>query len=197
MKKLIIALIILIIAVGGFFAYQQLTQEKTPEEENQEPIDETADWQVYKSEQGGYEIKYPEGWFLKNKSEINIGGWGDDVLDKISIENKKDIMVINTAAYIPDGQGFLYILVEKTNVSSIGEYRVQNGLKQTESKNIKIGETNVNAVVSSEEGDNIIFNKTIQFVYNGKIYYISYEQYLGKTGYENLERILSTFKFID
>ena len=63
MKKLIIALIILVIAVGGVFSYRQLAQEKIPKEENQ-ALDETADWKVYKNNKYGYEVRYPDNMFI-------------------------------------------------------------------------------------------------------------------------------------
>ncbi len=38
-----------------------------PPNDESTPVDETADWQTYRSEEYGYTIKYPAGWEAKDK----------------------------------------------------------------------------------------------------------------------------------
>jgi len=68
-----IAFIIIVICsvlVVGLVAWQYLGMPKGEEEILEEkaleapPEDETADWKVYRNEEYGYEIKYPERWVV-------------------------------------------------------------------------------------------------------------------------------------
>jgi hypothetical protein len=54
-SKIWIPIILIMIFTGGFFAWQYFgTLEETK--------DETIDWQIYKNEEYGFEIKYPKSW---------------------------------------------------------------------------------------------------------------------------------------
>ncbi len=62
-----IIIIFLILVGGGYFAWQYLEEKKeeakTPEQEQEQVVvDEVADWEVYKNEEYGFEIKYPKNW---------------------------------------------------------------------------------------------------------------------------------------
>jgi len=63
---IVIVLIIVALFVGGIFIWQYFEKEevKIPEEKTSEEmtIDETADWKIYRNEEYGYEIKYPQDW---------------------------------------------------------------------------------------------------------------------------------------
>ena len=72
----IIIIIVCAVLVGGIVAWQYYEMPKGEEvlegEVSEElPEDETADWNVYRSEEYGFEIKYPKDWHAEvHKVEI-------------------------------------------------------------------------------------------------------------------------------
>ncbi|MDP3990886.1 MAG: hypothetical protein Q8P63_01150 [Candidatus Nealsonbacteria bacterium] len=67
--KVLITVVVLIILIGGgFFAWQYFG---VPEEEVK---GETADWQTYRNEEHGFEVKYPKDWeiFLAESSIVSV-----------------------------------------------------------------------------------------------------------------------------
>lgn len=59
----IIVIVVGVVVIGGVLAYQYLwaPEEKVEVgEEAEAPKDETADWKVYRNEEYGFEVKYPE-----------------------------------------------------------------------------------------------------------------------------------------
>jgi len=76
---LIIVILAIFVGVGVFYQRQALKEEVTiletetpekvtevPKEEKELIEDETADWNIYRNEKYGYEVKYPENWRLAN-----------------------------------------------------------------------------------------------------------------------------------
>lgn len=90
-------LVVIALGFGGFFTYrywwtQREGEVATPEAETVEPEgkagektaseDETADWQVYRNENYGFTISYPEDWKIV-REEIETVSLGDAFSDEI------------------------------------------------------------------------------------------------------------------
>jgi hypothetical protein len=62
-----IIIIFLVLVGGGYFTWQYSGEKKeevkkSEQEQKQVVVDETVDWEVYKNEEYGFEIKYPKNW---------------------------------------------------------------------------------------------------------------------------------------
>ena len=57
----IIALVVIVIIIvgGGVYWWQKTTEKKSTEEPTPKPVDETANWESYRNEGYGFEIRYP------------------------------------------------------------------------------------------------------------------------------------------
>lgn len=90
--KIILIVIVIILIVSGTAAYFVLREKadtrKAVEEENIAMQDEivsidTSDWQIYRSERFGFEIKYPPYYLLDNISELVYSDQGHIHLRKL------------------------------------------------------------------------------------------------------------------
>jgi len=73
---IVIIVIVAIVAVGGALAYRYMWSSDEPIDKmmmrTETPKDETADWQTYRNEEYGFELKYPSKWqFLENSWKNN------------------------------------------------------------------------------------------------------------------------------
>ncbi|MDP3990828.1 MAG: PsbP-related protein [Candidatus Nealsonbacteria bacterium] len=100
-SKIWISIILTILIVGGFFAWQYF---KAPKEEVK---DETADWQTYRNEEYGFEMKYPQNWELEEESPPSPTA---DIIDVVkiwapvsleSLEGKKEILPKEILSFFP------------------------------------------------------------------------------------------------
>ncbi len=78
-SKIWIVVILIILVGGGILAWQYwaVPKEEMPEVKTPEEIieDETADWDTYRNEEYGFEIKYPPNVFITSETEREDGAF--------------------------------------------------------------------------------------------------------------------------
>ncbi len=65
-SKVLVLVILIILVAGGFFAWQYFGSSEN------EMKDETADWQIYRNEEYGFEIKHPADTQIESNTEIDV-----------------------------------------------------------------------------------------------------------------------------
>ncbi len=137
-KTILIAILaVLVVALAGVLGYQKLTQpETTPIVANQPVVqnkDETAGWKVYKNEQYGFEIKYPNDWKI-----LHEGYYKEDVPYEISFSPTAEsvgsapisiLVSINNFESIQKVGGYDELVSEKDiNFNNIvSKFQIMNG----------------------------------------------------------------------
>ena len=73
-SKILILITLIVLAGGGFFAWQYFGVPKEVVKPSKELADETANWQTYRNEEYGSEIKYPRSWEVESSvtKEIRV-----------------------------------------------------------------------------------------------------------------------------
>ena len=168
----ILIVVVLIVAGGvGYYIY------KTSQEQKEQVVDETADWKVYRNEEYGYEIKYPQDWKTKERSLMSDSGHRDFVwIQSNGDEFSVDIWDFSFYSYDqltePPPGGIDPDTINKKEV-------IIDGQPATELSYVAVGDGGLGA----REIKKVFIQK------NQLLYIISYDSKRG-------EQILSTFKFI-
>jgi len=200
---IIIIIAVAVVAFGGVFGYQYLTQSKeavninNSSKNNQTPTDQTAGWKTYKNEQYGVEFKYPAN-FMASKGPRGF----------VQIESPQES---NSPAY-------WYIEVEKNTENLTAQQLAdRNGVPNsaaspTRNKTVEIitfnGIGGVKTTMDSPPSDanpanpNYVeentLNHTEVFVTKGNDYFVFFcinRDGLKNYNKEDFYKMLSTFKF--
>ena len=93
-KYLFVVIILAILAGGLMVGISKITECPCwwPSSQPQQalPIDETADWQTYRNEEYGFEIKYPQVWYLEERKGINVSPPYINIMEVVLNEKKID-----------------------------------------------------------------------------------------------------------
>jgi len=95
-----------ILGVGGYFAYQQLTAKS----QSTSQAEETAGWNTYKNDGQGYEFKYPKEWVVSyNTAESSVNVWSSEDKKKQSESSEAKVPVYPefSVALVDTGTEFL------------------------------------------------------------------------------------------
>ena len=76
-SKIWILVILIILAVGGIFAWQYFGKQGEEPNTSEVAKDETAGWQTYRSEEYGFEVEYPQRYTVDESFAIEIKGPND------------------------------------------------------------------------------------------------------------------------
>jgi hypothetical protein len=200
-KFLLIVIILAVIVGAGALWYSKRPEQsyQPPEIKKTENVvkDETADWKTYKSEEYGFEIKYPQNWtFKEEKNEYSSGSYKKYY--RLDIFYPKDIAEAKTygnVAVVFFGDGDMNEYFEKQ--LSI----MRRDLTRT-LENVTIDNMNgVKGITYTESGeaksmfiDEMLLNSQKQIAYKVWAWAID----LGNNKYqEQTKLIISTLKFLD
>jgi len=161
------------------------------------PLDETANWKTYKNKLFGYQIKYPQEWFIQGPYGGQAGGecvegLTDVALTEFSRSKLKDCGFI--AEQLPPQEADITIWVQKEEYDDLSAILIGQP-----KENITIA--GIDAVkypfTEKSEFPNIQATR-IYFNHTGKGYLIFIKQKDKLGNYDPFfDQILSTFQFLD
>src|SRR3989344_1188639 len=200
-KKIILwVIIVFLVSIMGYFwirntinNFQKLdvniNQIKLPE--IQIPKDEISDWKTYKNDEYGYEIKYPNDWYVKEIEQGIVEGgvyFSPHRPDEIETGG---IAFTNEALSVSIDS----IIQESSLLKFAGNYLNLSVATKFEIENIKISEIDGIKVKIVCEG--VGCDNPHWFVVNNNNIYIFNSNLSSKDKIDSFEKILSTFKFIE
>lgn len=165
---ILIVACVLVLAGGGWYAYQKakisagsgsaLGGKIQAPAQNQQAVDETSNWKTYKNDQLGFEFKYPSNWQYEEESQEGI------------LPAYKALIAINfTDSSSSEIQIYLKVLDAKNYNIDSDIYMAQlNGgkLENSQIGNIKV--TQILGVGGLTQGGDVVYAQ-----YNDKIFRFS------------------------
>jgi len=121
MKKIGTILIVIIVAIGGFFAYTKLS----PQIINAPVVDKNAEWQVYTNKDYGFELKYPADFFDPNQQPRLLSGDCNYNVFPDKCPNINNIVIADSVSAGGDASAL------ESNLSNPGYWDNPDGTKQT------------------------------------------------------------------
>ena len=200
---LLVAIAVLIAGAVLLFGGAVTNPLKVAEQEQQPTISseddqeaqtlDTSDWQTYRSEEFGFEVKYPEGWFryTPDGSGACMPGSQDvkiTILSRSSLQNCGFV-----AEQLPPADADITVWAFEN------EWQDVNSILSGPKENVAIGGIHAIRYIFTEESErpNIQASR-FYFNYNGKGYLIFVQQSDLQGNYDALyDQILSTFQFIN
>jgi len=164
------------------------SQENKPTEQN----NETADWQTYRNEKYGYEVKYPND-FIVNQTDPNTISIGSQVMPYIVIEKYPSNSKYNFQNYPGDFQTY----AKEKLVEDFKRVLIDNNTIKWSSREVA-GQPTLDAEFENMAGGytgNVVWT----FILKGnEVYRISAFQGYNKMSQPQFQnQILSTFKFLE
>jgi len=177
--KLLIILFVILTSLGVTLRYQnttetppelqQINEEQTIREQVMtEPID-TSDWQTYRNDEFGFEVKYPTTWQVEEFSDLHLS-YGT-VLDSSGPQKDR-----------------LYIVPGGLSYTSIGNPEVVYQQEVLAGKQVR---------VQSIYQENNLIAKNIEVSLATGTYITIYTTPDSNGAFSNIDQILSTFQFIE
>jgi len=195
-STILVVAIVLVVIAGGFLTWQYWPepadneQPETEEPITDEEIDETANWQVYRNNEYGFEIKYP--------NDIIVKDWTDGT------PNWKVLIYIGENIDIGDGAVMIGIEQGINNLNDLYEKSFDPKIQNQNLEDVVIGRNSYAAkkfILKSASNELIgkEVNSVSYFVeYFGTLYTITYDKISQPLMSEEVfDQMLSTFRFLD
>ena len=161
-------------------------QYETSQTKEETPVDETANWKIYRNKKYGYEIKYPEDWkFEEQKLMANLGHLNSILLqsNKKSSNLEEDSLSID----IWNSSVYSYDQLMEPPPGGIDPDSVKKEKTIVDSQPAtELSYTLVGDISSGSQGAKEVFVQKNQLLYKIK-----------RGSSKKCDQILSTFRFLD